>query len=168
MTRIGFKFQPDERELYPHLFQQNPARSAEIPSSEIHSAGNAASVHHPKAQTNAVPRTTVGSIVLWALMKIIVLMFIAWFASERYHLQQYWWLALFLVYLLVIFPAYQQYQRFHENTRQVSQETLCAKCKHFDGTGVICILLDEHVTVSYIPCGGERWEAKNWNDRFEP
>ncbi len=124
----------DERELYPHLF--------------------------PNYKPEPIPEITVGSIITWFLIKFGILMLVMWFLFERYHLQEYWMVGLAVIWLVVVYPAFMQYQRFKAQTRMLEANTLCAKCRHFDETGHFCKLLDEHVSLTYTPCGGESWEAK--------
>ncbi len=124
----------DEREMYPHLFPN----------------------YHPEP----VPEITVGSIILWVLLKLAVLIPAMWFLMERYKWHQYWFAALGILWLVVVYPAFMQYQQFKAQTHVLEQNALCAKCRHFDETGHFCKLLDEHVSVQYTPCGGERWEAR--------
>jgi hypothetical protein len=127
----------DERELYPHLF--------------------------PNYKPEPIPEITVGSIITWFLIKLGLLILVLWFLFERFRLQEYWLVGLGVIWLLVVYPAFMQYQRFKVQTRILQANTLCAKCRHFDETGHFCKLLDEHVSLTYTPCGGESWEA---NQRF--
>jgi hypothetical protein len=124
----------DERELYPHLF--------------------------PNYKPDPIPEVTVGSIITWFLIKLGLLILILWFLFERFRLQEYWLVGLGVIWLVVVYPAFMQYQRFKAQTRILEANTLCAKCRHFDETGHFCTLLDEHVSLTYTPCGGESWEAK--------
>ena len=94
-------------------------------------------------------------------------MLIMWFIFERYKLHEYWHVGLGVIWLLVVYPAFAQYQRFKAETRILEANTLCAKCRHFDETGHFCKLLDEHVSLTYTPCGGESWEAKQQFRRDE-
>jgi hypothetical protein len=124
----------DERELYPHLF--------------------------PNYKPEATPEITVGSILTWILLKLAVLMPLMWYLFERFRLHEYWLVGLGTIWLIVVYPAFMQYQRFKAQTKVLEANTLCAKCRHFDETGHFCKLLDEHVSLTYTPCGGESWEAK--------
>lgn len=125
---------PDERELYPHLF--------------------------PNYKPDPTPEITVGSILLWAILKLALAIALIWFVFERFGLYEYWLVGLGLIWLTVVYPAFMQYQRFKKQTEILQENTLCAKCRHFDETGHFCKLLDEHVSVNYTPCGGESWEAR--------
>ncbi|TAE28199.1 MAG: hypothetical protein EAZ92_08435 [Candidatus Kapaibacterium sp.] len=107
-----------------------------------------------------VPEITVGSILLWGLIKTAVLVALTWFVVERYRLYEYWYAGLGVFWLLVAYPAYLQYQRFKSQTEHLEQNSLCATCRYFDATGHFCRVMDEHVSESYIPCEGLRWEGK--------
>ena len=45
--------------------------------------------------------------------------------------------------------------------------TLCSTCRHFEPGSVLCMKLDEHVTEDDIPCGGELWEPKSYEEEAE-
>jgi hypothetical protein len=132
LERWRLRNAPDERSLYPHLF----------------------------AGTRRVPDVTVGTIVFRALVKLLILMLITWFVLETYKLQYYWLVPLALVYFIVVLPAYHQYQRFYAESKEATSDLICSKCKHFDSTGVLCTLYDEHVSKKHIPCDGDAWEAR--------
>jgi hypothetical protein len=140
LKRFSARRQPDERHLYPHIFERE---------------------ERVNPQDSSAPEVTVGSIVLWALLKMAVLVFATWYVIEQYRLHYYWLVALAAIVGIVVIPAYRQYERFTTQTRLRSGGLLCSKCKHFDETGVLCTLYDEHVSKSHIPCGGDSWEAKS-------
>jgi hypothetical protein len=137
-TRIRTARLPDERKMYPHLFR-----------------------------STAEPELTVGTIVFRALVKVTIIVLLSWLVMEQFSL----WLhrhlflppamaALALIYFIAVLPAYQQYQRFYRDSKRLVGDTLCAKCRHFDSTGIICTLYDEHISRFHTPCGGDAWEAK--------
>jgi hypothetical protein len=137
-SRIRTARLPDERKLYPHLFNHS-----------------------------AEPELTVGTIVFRALVKTTMIVLLSWFAMEQfaYELQHTLFIppalaALSLIYFVAVLPAYHQYQRFYRDSKRLVGDTLCAKCRHFDSTGIICTLYDEHISRTYTPCGGDAWEAK--------
>ncbi len=114
----------------------------------------------PQLTYSPVPEITVGSILLWGLIKTAVLVALTWFVVERYRLYEYWYAGLGVFWLLVAYPAYLQYQRFKAQTEHLEKNSLCATCRYFDATGHFCRIMDEHVSESYIPCEGLRWEGK--------
>ena len=106
------------------------------------------------------PRVTIGSIVLYALIKITLMMLGGWFIIEFYSMQQYWWILLLSIILLALLPAYQQYEIYQEQSKIIQKNSLCATCRHYDDSGIVCTIMDEHVSAHYTPCGGAGWEAK--------
>ncbi len=132
---LQFRRLPDERKLYPHLFNDQ-----------------------------STPDITVGSIVFAGLVKTAIVVPIIWFVVETYHLQYYWMVALFVLFAVVAYPAYRKYDQFKEQSRRMSDDLICTKCKHFDSTGILCTIYDEHVSKQKIPCGGDSWEARGFGD----
>lgn len=106
------------------------------------------------------PKVTIGSIVLYALLKITALMLVGWFLIEHYDMHQYWWLLLMSMLILAILPAYQQYEVYREQSKIIAKNSLCATCRHYDDSAIVCTIMDEHVSAQYTPCGGAGWEAK--------
>lgn len=131
----------DEREMYPHIF--------------------------PNYRPHPVPSITVGSIILWVLLKLAVLVPLVWFVVEQYGWHHYWLVAIALLWLTVVYPAFTQYYEFLAQTQILESSTLCAQCQHFEPTGHLCKLLDEHISVQHIPCNGECWEAKQSDYRSD-
>lgn len=41
---------------------------------------------------------------------------------------------------------------------------LCSTCRYFESIGVMCSKLDEYVTEDVVPCEGELWEPKGFDD----
>ena len=106
------------------------------------------------------PKVTIGSIVLFALLKTTVLMLGGWFVVEYYNMQQYWWILLMSILLLAILPAYQQYEIYREQSKVIEKNSLCATCRYYDDSGIMCTMMDEHVSATHTPCGGAGWEAR--------
>lgn len=100
-----------------------------------------------------------GEIVLATLLRLsLTLVFIAY--TWLYY--PYMWrvpIALLIVSLTVFLPARKSYAAFKEKQNDELSGTLCAMCKHFDATAVICLKHDEHPTREYLPCDGIDWEA---------
>ena len=109
-------------------------------------------------------RNTIGSIVAWALFRAVFVMVGALLLYEYVRWIDYslWWgITAVSLYAFVVHPIQVQYRLYKEETRKVLTETLCASCRHFEETGVLCAKLDEHVTEEYIPCAGELWEPRS-------
>jgi hypothetical protein len=125
----------------------------------------------PGEEQPAQPRkeysNTVGSIVGWAIFRAAVFIAVSLFLFDYLRWSNYglWWMLTFaLLYPIVFHPAQVQYRLYKEETRNVVSGTLCSSCKYFEPTGVLCSKLDEHVTEDYIPCEGEQWEPKSFDD----
>jgi hypothetical protein len=112
-------------------------------------------------------RNTVGSIVSWAIIRAMVVILVSLLLYEYMHWVDYglWWTVTALaLYAVVIHPMQVQYRMFREETREVMEGTLCSSCKYFEETGVLCSKLDEHVTEDRIPCEGQLWEPRQFDD----
>lgn len=106
------------------------------------------------------PTVTTGSIIWGVLLRsalvIIITTFVVMFLEKR----EFWWASVFLFWFVVIYPAYRQYDKFHDRVKQLKNDTLCGKCKYFIEESQLCSLLDEHIGTNTIPCDGEYWEAR--------
>lgn len=106
------------------------------------------------------PRVTIGSIVLYALFKTTALMLVGWFVIEYYKAQQYWWILISAIIVLALLPAYKQYETYREQITVIEKNSLCASCRYYNDSGIVCTVMDEHVTAQHTPCGGAGWEAR--------
>ena len=105
------------------------------------------------------PYYTTGSIVAAAIMRVAIIGIIAIFLNDQFNSDGWWWTAvLFSFWLVGVYPAWLQYNRFHDDVEQLQEGTLCGSCKHFNPTNQLCMVLDEHVTSEEPPCEGEAWE----------
>lgn len=109
------------------------------------------------------PVVTTGSIIFGALVRTAIVVLAAFFAVEYFDMRGYWWITAFFVWLFAAYPAYRQYSRFNSDIDTFQEDTLCGKCKHFEPSGQLCRILDEHVTRNHIPCEGLSWEPKNFD-----
>ncbi len=69
------------------------------------------------------------------------------------------WIFVFLIWGLAVYPGWKQYQVYSERIKKVQEETMCGSCKHFDMQSQLCKIYDEHISINYLPCEGESWEA---------
>jgi hypothetical protein len=116
--------------------------------------------YSPEDSLTDQPIYTTGSIVFGGLLRAMIILFITYWAVERYYLYQFWYFSLFIVWALAIAPAYEQYQNFHKRMEELKEETLCGTCKHFENGSQLCRIYDEHVSINHIPCEGDAWEPK--------
>ncbi|MBS4033646.1 MAG: hypothetical protein KGZ85_10460 [Ignavibacterium sp.] len=101
-----------------------------------------------------------GEIVYWTIIRTAVVLPLLWLTRD-YIDEKYWWIfSLLCITLFIIYPAYFSYRKFVEKNQNVISETLCASCKHFDQSAVLCMKYDKHPTENYIPCEGTDWEPK--------
>lgn len=110
------------------------------------------------------PNVTTGSVVWGLLMRMSLIMAFSFFAVRYFDMRDFWWIALFLIWALAAYPAYRQYTSFTQRMENFSKQTLCGSCKHFDKTGQLCRIYDEHVSTEYVPCEGQSWEPNNEYD----
>lgn len=106
-------------------------------------------------------RHTLGSIITWALVRTVVVIFLALWLHDYVRWLQYevWWgIVVATIVAAVIYPAQIQYRIYREETHEVVTNTLCSSCRHFEPTAVMCSRYDEHVTEGYLPCDGMDWE----------
>ncbi len=105
-----------------------------------------------------MPFYTTGSIVAAALLRIAIIgvgcLLLTGYASSN----TVWWTAMVGLWGLGVYPAWLQYQRFHERVTAIHADTLCGKCRHFNATNQLCMILDVHVPDENPPCEGEGWE----------
>ena len=112
-------------------------------------------------------KNTIGSIITWGIIRAAIVILASLFLYEQFKWIDYtlWWLVTAAsIYGFVFHPMTIQYRMYKEETQRVVSNSLCAKCKHFEKTGVLCSVLDEHVTEDYVPCEGELWEPISFED----
>jgi hypothetical protein len=105
---------------------------------------------------------TLGSIIWAALVRLAVTMFVAMYLKDHFVDYSDWWLVTGLaIYGIALYPAQIQYEYFKRANKRLMEDTLCSSCRHFRPENLHCTLLDEHISDSYLPCGGEEWEPKD-------
>jgi hypothetical protein len=109
------------------------------------------------------PRITTGSVVWGILLRSFVLILISTLLLESLKFREYWFLILFLIWGIAIYPGWRQYKHFQEKMESFQEETLCGSCRNFDADSQLCKIYDEHVTKDYIPCQGESWEPNSFS-----
>lgn len=109
------------------------------------------------------PVVTTGSIIFGAIIRSALIILPTFFVVEYFELRGFWWVTAFFVWLFAAYPAYRQYSKYNERMALFEEETLCGKCKHFEASGQLCRILDEHVTRNNVPCEGLSWEPKHFD-----
>lgn len=110
-----------------------------------------------------LPVVTTGSIVWGVILRTAIVFIISFLLLSNFEYRQYWWIVLFLLWFVAAYPGWRQYQKFQQRIKNVGESTLCGSCKHFDKTGQLCKIFDEHITKEHIPCEGLNWEPKNFD-----
>jgi hypothetical protein len=110
-------------------------------------------------------RHTLGSIIWLAMLRLTITIVVAWYLKDQINNYAEWWtITVFAIYGIAIYPAQIQYHYFKKTSRKLLEQTLCSSCRHFNPEGLHCMQLDEHVTEHYLPCEGEGWEPKSFED----
>ncbi len=99
-----------------------------------------------------------GSIIYKALIRSGIAIAAIWFFSGYLNFQFRWIAAAAFFFLIVIYPFVVEIKKFQSENKEVILDTICASCRHFDESAVLCMKHDEHVRKDYIPCGGIHWE----------
>jgi len=113
------------------------------------------------------PKVTSGSIIWGILLRSFIIMLIIMLLLESLSMREYWWMMLFAIWFIAVYPGWLQWSKFHERMEKFTEETLCGSCINFDSSSQLCKVLDEHVSVDYIPCEGLRWEPMSYEVREE-
>lgn len=101
-----------------------------------------------------------GGIIYWGLLRTAVVMVMLWFSYDYFQHNFFWIIFTLSVYLIVIHPIVSEYKKFISQNKNIISNSLCAKCKHFNETAVLCMKYDEHPKDNYTPCDGVDWEVK--------
>lgn len=127
---------------------------------------------HPGDPTNGglrgrkIERHTLGSIIWLAMLRLTVTIFVAWYLKDQFHNNygEWWTVTVAALYGIVIYPAQIQYHYFKKTSKRLVEQTLCSSCRYFNPEGLHCTRLDEHISEDYLPCEGEGWEPKSFED----
>lgn len=110
------------------------------------------------SETN-LPKVTIGSVVWGIILRSALIIVIMMIFQEKF--REIWYISLFIFWFFVAYPAYKQYQKFNERMESFQEETLCGTCKHFNPSGQLCTVYDEHVSKHHVPCNAEAWEPRD-------
>jgi hypothetical protein len=104
---------------------------------------------------------TMGEIVFWTLIRISLSIPFVWILKNYLDYSIWWITAIFILYGIVIHPAILRYRKFEDKNKNIFESSLCASCRHFEKSAVLCIKHDKHPTQNYLPCEGLDWEPKS-------
>lgn len=105
-----------------------------------------------------------GDIVFWTLIRLAVSIPLVWILKDYLGYYIWWMTLIFIFYAFVIHPAILSYKKFEGINKNLFESSLCSSCKHFEKTAVLCIKYDKHPTLDYIPCEGQDWEPKSFEN----
>lgn len=101
-----------------------------------------------------------GEIIYKTLIRLAITILALWFLKDNFDEKYFWLISLLAIYFFTFHPTYLAYRKFTEENQAILTDTLCASCKHFDESAVLCIKYDKHPTENFIPCEGSDWEPK--------
>lgn len=101
-----------------------------------------------------------GDIVYKSLLRLGLALIVLWFTKDYFSEKFFWIISILAIYLFVVYPMIMAYKRFIEDNRNIVTNTLCASCKQFDKTAILCLKYDKHPNEDFIPCEGKDWEPK--------
>lgn len=99
-----------------------------------------------------------GGIIYWGLVRTAIMIILLWISYGYFDKQFFWIIASIAIYLIIIHPIVAQYKAFVAKNKEVINNSLCSKCKHFNDTAVLCMKYDQHPTDEFTPCDGIDWE----------
>ncbi len=111
-----------------------------------------------EADGSQTPIITAGSVAWGIILRSFIIIMSIFLLFMNWDYRQYWFIALFFLWFLAIYPGYRQYQKFNQRIEIIKEETLCGSCKNFEPTSQLCKIYDEHISKTYLPCEGESWE----------
>lgn len=104
---------------------------------------------------------TLGSIVLGALLRLLIIIGLVSFITGNYYFNHYQLFSLVLIWFFVAWPVYTNYAEYSRRSKEFVDNTLCGSCSYFEKSAQLCKIYDEHPTNDYIPCDGDNWEPKD-------
>jgi|GEM_PF-263822 len=127
---------------------------------------------HEERQAVSPHRYTIGAIIWFGMLRLLVVIFGAWYLREfvvndRLSYGEWWAFTIVAIYGVAIYPAQIQYRWFQRNSRRIVEGTLCSSCRYFNPDNLHCTQLDEHVSETYLPCDGEGWQPHAFAEALE-
>jgi hypothetical protein len=101
-----------------------------------------------------------GEIIYWTIIRTAITIAVVWVLKSQVDEQLWYIITVALTYGFVIHPALVRYRKFEQNNKNVTDSSICANCKHFDISAVLCMKHDKHPSENYVPCDGIHWEPK--------
>lgn len=116
---------------------------------------------HLEDEADGTPIYTPGSITWGIMLRTLVIIIISIIIISAGDGGKVSLVFAILIWLLAIYPGFQQFQEYYKHLAVLTEETMCGSCRHFDPTSQLCKIYDEHITKDYLPCEGSNWELKD-------
>jgi len=110
------------------------------------------------------PTVTSGSIIWGIILRTSLILGVFFLLIIFFNIPFNWWFILFLLWLLVAYPAYKQFQSFDSRIERLNDSILCGSCRYYNSDAQLCKIYDEHVSINHLPCNGESWEPKPYEE----
>ena len=101
-----------------------------------------------------------GDLIFWTIIRTAISILAIWALKYRIDEQLWWLIAIAITYALIVHPIITGLKKFKIKNEKILSSTICASCKHFDSSALLCMKHDKHPTENYIPCEGIHWEPK--------
>lgn len=109
-------------------------------------------------EKDGTPKYTSGSIAWGIMLRTVLVVLIAVVSIEVFDWGRGSSVFAILIWIIAVYPGFQQYQQYFKKIDDLSESTMCGTCKHFDAGSQLCKIYDEHVREDYMPCDGDSWE----------
>ncbi|GAB1350690.1 hypothetical protein MASR1M107_29050 [Ignavibacteriales bacterium] len=101
-----------------------------------------------------------GKIVTETLFRIVIVIIAVYLIRTAFPDDKFWLiLAITAVVGGVVLPAYNSYINFYKSNKEIIENSICSKCRHFDETAVLCKKYESHPKPDFIPCDGKEFEG---------
>ena len=101
-----------------------------------------------------------GDIIFWIIIRTAISIAAIWVLKSRIDEQLWWLITIAIIYGLIIYPVIVGLKKFNIKNKNILASTICASCKHFNSSALLCMKHDKHPEENYIPCEGIHWEPK--------
>ncbi len=98
------------------------------------------------------------------MLRVTLTIFASIYLREHFEFSEWWLVTIAAAYGIGVYPAQIQYGIFKRASRHLQEQTLCSSCLFFNADGLHCTRLDEHVSEHYLPCEGEGWQPRSFED----
>ncbi|MBK7868131.1 MAG: hypothetical protein IPJ75_14765 [Ignavibacteriales bacterium] len=101
-----------------------------------------------------------GKLVIESLVRLVVVLVVVFLIRTALPDDKFWLILTIAAILAgVVLPAYTGYKKFYAQNREIIENSICSKCRHFDESAVLCTKYESHPKPGYIPCGEKEFET---------